>query len=174
MKWEQEDIVEYLVNDYCRHFENREKYLKNDNQVDADWEAAVTDYIFSLLKTITQGSDNDVATMLDEKLEGVFVFDPQDNPKFYKVKVNKDYFAAQDIYYCSIEDLYGSFTEEEIDFLNEDEILDINSYSNEVYIPKGTRMTYLGSDPTASGWPTFSIHGFEFDFAGDPFKLKEA
>lgn len=173
MKWEQEDIVEYLVNDYCRHFKNREKYLRNDNQVDADWEAAVTDYIFSLLKTITQGSDNDVVTMLDEKLEGVFVFDPQDNPKFYKVEVNKDYFAAQDIYYCSINDLEGTFDEEDIDILAE-EVLDINPYLGEVYIPKGTRMTYLGSDPTASGWPTFSIHGFEFDFAGDPFKLKEA
>ena len=172
MKWEKEDIVEYLVDSYCLHWEKYHKYQRNDNDVDSSYESAQLDYIFNLLQTITGGSPTDVADMIDEQLEGIITFDPQDNPELLKHYLGKSFYAAQDIYYCSIRDLEGLFDEEYIDILAE-EVFDINSYTNEVSIVKGTKMTLIsaGAD-SPSGWPTFEVHGFEFDFAGDPFKLK--
>lgn len=169
MKWEKEDIVEYLINSYCLHYNKYHDYQKNDNQVDADYESAQLDYIFDLIKTITGGSPTDVADMIDEKLEGIILFDPQDNPELLKKYIGQSFFAAQDIVYCSINDLNGMYDEEDLNILAE-EVLDINSYTDEVSIVKGTKMTYIANND--NGWPIFEIHGFEFDFAGDAFKLK--
>lgn len=169
MKWEKEDIVEYLIQDYCTHFKNYHHFQENDNEVDANWESAVCDYIFDLLQKITDGSPTDVADMIDNVLEGVIVFDPQDNPDLLKKYIGQSFYAAEDIYYSAYRDLYNSFDEVDINYLM-DEVLEMNVHDDTVYIPKGTKMTYRGDD--ANGWPVFDIHGFDFDFAGDAFKLK--
>lgn len=169
MKWEEEDIVEYLINDYCLHFNKYHQYLSNDNEVDSSYESAQLDYIFDLLQTITGGSPTDVADKIDERLEGVFEFDPQADPELLKPYIGKSFYAAQDISYFSVNDLYGTYDEDDINILLE-EVLDVDPYNDIVSIVKGTKMTYIGNDD--NGWPVFDIHGFEFDFAGEPFKLK--
>lgn len=168
-KWTYEDVVDLLKQDYCVHYKNRQKFLENDNEIDSDYEAAQCDYIIRTLSTITQKSLNEVGYELDEMLEGVFTFDPQDNPDLLREYKGQTFYAAQDIYYCDVKDLNGMFDEEDIDILDS-EVLDINEYTGEVFIPKGTKMTCLGVD--FNGWPVFDIHGFEFDFAGSAFKLK--
>ena len=40
MKWEEDDIIEFLQNDYVRHFKNKQDFEKNDNEVDANYEDA--------------------------------------------------------------------------------------------------------------------------------------
>lgn len=173
-KWTVDEVIKYLKDDYCRHYRNREKFLVNDNEVDADYESAQCDYIINLLKTLTEKSLNDIAEDLDELLEGVFIFDPQERVELLRQYEGKSFYAAQDILYCFSNDLSGLFDEDDIDYLLK-EVLSINEYTGEVYIPKGTKMTLIsvGGD-TPSGWPTFEIHGEEFDFAGDAFKLKPA
>ena len=176
MKWEYEDIIESLQNDYVLHYKNRQHYLENDNEVDADWEGAVCDYIFDKLQEITGGTPTDVADVLQDMIDGVFVFNPQDHIELLKQYIGKSFYAAQDIYYCSYFDLLGSYDEEDVSIMLE-EIFSVSHIDNEdmVYIPKGTKMTLISvGDPKASGWPTFEIHGEEFDFAGDPFKLKKS
>lgn len=174
MKWEQEDIVEYLVDSYCLHWKKYHEYQRNDNDVDSSYESAQLDYIFDLLKTITGGSPTDVADMIDEQLEGIITFDPQDNPELLKPYLGKSFYAAQDIYYCSYSDLLSTYDEDDATFLLQ-EVFGVDQFENEdrVYIPKGTKMTLISTGQNdASGWPVFEIHGFEFDFAGDAFKLK--
>ena len=174
MKWEKEDIVEYLINDYCTHFNKYHHFQDNDDEVDANWESAVCDYIFDLLQKITEGSPTDVADMIDNVLEGVFEFDPQSDPALLKPYVGRSFYAAQDIYYCSYSDLLSTYDEDDATFLLQ-EVFGVDQFENEdrVYIPKGTKMTLISTGQNdASGWPVFEIHGFEFDFAGDAFKLK--
>ena len=163
MKWEEEDIIESLRNDYVLHYKNRQHYLANDNEFDANWEGAVCDYIFDKLKEITGGSDTDVADKLDEKIEGVIEFDPNDIPR---ITVGSKWYAAQDILYCPIDDLF-------FDLKGDEDWLEIDS-KGDVYIVKGTLMIYRGIQSGAADWPIFEIDGEEFDFAGDPFKIKPA
>lgn len=163
MKWEEEDIIESLQNDYVLHYKNHQHYLSNDNQVDADWEGAVCDYIFDKLKEITGGSDTDVADKLDEKIEGIIEFDPNDIPP---ITVGSKWYAAQDICYCHKDDLY-------FDIEGDEDWLEIGD-DGFVYIDKGTLMVYKGIQPGAGGWPEFEVHGEDFEFAGDPFKIKPA
>ena len=166
MRWDHDDIVEHLLNDYCIHYNKRDKYLKNDNEVDADYEGAQCDYIFDLLVTITEGSPTDVADRIDDRLEGVFEFDPE----MPVASINKDYYSAQDILYSDYESFRSMFSDEDADFLLKEVMYVDGDY--DVYIPKGTRMTYKGPGKDAGGWPIFDIHGFELDFGGAPFKLK--
>lgn len=169
MMWTKEDITQKLINDYCRHWNRREVFLKNDNQVDADWEMAVLDYIFDTLKDITGEPPSIVADMIDEYLEGIFTFNPAETA-YPELKIGATYCLCSDVLYSD----YPSFVSM---FGDDDEAQDgINEYfeirDDEVWIPKGTYMIYKGCEKDCSGWPTFEIHGEEFDFAGDPFKLK--
>ena len=179
MEWNLDEIITYLKNNYVTHYNLYHKYLTDGNEPDTNWESAVCDYIFDLLLTLTGKAPTEVADMIDDVIDKVFIFDPGDNPKNYKVEIGKDYFAWQDIYYSDYKSfLYNLGLDEEID---KDEIDDMfenifgyNEALDEVYIPKGTRMTYKGVECDRSGRPTFYIHGEELDFAGDPFKLKPA
>ena len=166
MKWEFEDIVESLQNDYVIHYNNRQHYLENDNEVDADWEGAVCDYIFDKLREITGGAPTDVADALEDKIEGIFEFDPQQIPCL--LTVGKKYCLKSDILYSDYDSFAASYDGDDLDYLL-NEVVEVSG--DDVYIPKGTHMIYKGRE--SNGWPTFEIHGEEFDFAGYPFKLKK-
>lgn len=166
MNWDKDDIIEYLTDEYCRHWNKRQDYLVNDNQVESEYELIICEYIFNLLKTITGGSPNDVADHLNDKLEGIFEFDPRIP---YGIREGKKVCLCSDVLYCDYPSFVSMFGEDTAQELLDDLFILEN---DEVYIPRGTYMTYKGCDPTASGWPTFEIYGEEFDFAGDPFKVK--
>lgn len=169
MKWEYEDIIESLQNDYVLHYKNRQHYLENDNEVDADWEGAVCDYIFDKLKEITGGTPTDVADRLQDLIDGVFEFDPQSEPP-YPLTIGKKYCLESDILYSDYNSFACMFDEDDLNYLLE-EVVEVSG--DNVYIPKGTHMIYKGCERGGSGWPTFVIHDFEFDFSGDPIKLRK-
>lgn len=169
MKWEQEDIVEYLINDYILHYRHYHHHQDNDNEVDANWETAVCDYIFDLLQKITGATPTDVADIIDDKMEGCFLFNPQDNPYTYGLQVGTKVCICQDILYSDYDSFCSTFDEDEVNYLLEN-VVEVSG--DNVYIPKGTHMIFKGVEPGGSGWPTFTIHDFEFDFAGDPIKIK--
>lgn len=166
MKWEQEDIVEYLINNYVLHWKNYKHYQANDDEDDARYESAKLDYIFDLLHTITGGSPTDIADMIDPYLEeGMIEFNPQTSVN--TLEVGTKVCVMHDIPYADYDSFCSMFDDDDLDELL-NEVIDVGS--DMVYIPKGTYMTYKGCN--INGWPTFEVHGFEFDFAGDPFKIK--
>lgn len=171
MKWEQEDIIEFLIDSYCSHYNHYHHFQRNDDEVDMAYESAICDYIFETLQTITGGTPGDVADMIDEVLEGIFLFDPQAKQTEWPILPNTVVYTAQDICYSDLDSFKASLDEEDFNWLAE-EVFEIDYNNKLVWIPKGTKMTFKGVDNTCSGWPTFEIHGEDFDFAGDPFKLK--
>ncbi len=163
MKWEEEDIIESLIDDYCKHQKNYEIYSQLDNEVDANWESAICDYIFTKLQAITDATPTELADRLQDRMDGVIEFDPECPPK---IEVGSKWYTAQDILYCDKDDLYFDI-EEDMHWLEVDS-------KGDVYIVKGTLMVYMGVMDDAGGWPCFMIHNEEMDFAGDPFKIKPA
>lgn len=172
--WNQQEFVDYLINDYCLHHKKYHHYQDNDNEVDMNYESGILDYIFDLIKTITGGTPTSVADMIDDKLEGVFSFDPNMDPSYLKAYVGKSFFAAQDIGYCSYSDLLSTYDEDDsAEILSNVMSVEHRDNTDYCYIPKGTKMTLISEgQKDGSGWPIFEIHGYEFDFAGAPFKLK--
>lgn len=172
--WTTEDIIDKLIRDYCTHWHNYHHYQQNDNEVDANWESATLDYIFQLLQDVTEEGPTQVADRIDFVLEECFIFDPQDKLENLKqlLPVGTKVCVVKDIPYSDY-DSFVSTEGEEIakDLLSEDGIFCLDISTGDVYIPRGTYMTYKGIDK--SGWPTFEIRGEEFDFAGTPFVLKK-
>ena len=107
--------------------------------------------------------------LIKDEAGAVITFDPNDNPKNYLISVGTKVKVLEDIYYCSQDDFDSTFEDYDLDYLYKD-VVKVNEALNEVYIPAGTKMTYLGT--SMSGWPTFKIKNEEFDFAGDPFKIE--
>ena len=171
MNWDFDDIVQYLYDLYLRKFNRMKHFEKNDNDVDREYEMAQMDLIVDLISSFTQAGKQEIYERIDDLLEGVFLFDPQENPNFYLVKKGKSYQTLEDIYYSSLSDFVAIYEKDALDYLLKN-IFVLNSENKEVYIPKGTIMTYKGITPGAGGWPTFEIKGEEFEFAGDAFKLK--
>lgn len=169
MKWEQEDIVEYLINDYILHYKNYHHHQDNDNEVDATYESAKCDYIFDLLKTITGGTPTDVADMIDDKMEGCLLFNPLDNPYTYGLRVGTKVCVCQDILYSDYNSFCSMFDEDDLNFLLQEAV---EVAGDNVYIPKGTYMIFKGRGEDAGGWPVFELKGFDLDFGGDPIKIK--
>lgn len=169
MKWSYEDIVEKLENDYVTHWHNYHYYGRNDNEVDMNWESAVCDYLFDLLKCITGASPTELADILEDKIEGVFLFDPQASCQ--QIIDGQKVCLMQDVYYTDYDSFRCMFEEEELDDLLQN-VVYVDG-DNDVYLMKGTHMTYKGIERGAGGFPTFDVHGYEFDFAGNPFKIKK-
>lgn len=170
--WDKDEIIQSLRNDYISHWRRKEHFERNDNDVDREYEIAVCDYIINKLATIEEKTLNEVAEEIDDILEGVFLFDPQDNPKYYPIKQGDKVCVVKDIYYNDYKSFVANEGEETAaELLDEDGIFVLDEYRDEVYIPAGTYMTYKGEDD--NGWPTFEIHGEPFDFCGEAFKLKK-
>ena len=69
MDWDQTNLIEYLVQDYIRHLKNYHLYLDENNEVDANWESAVCDYIFDFLKTVTGWGVIELADALQDAID---------------------------------------------------------------------------------------------------------
>ena len=167
MNYDINDVKELLENLYVIKNRNLQHYERNDDEVDRDYTIAQMDLIVELLQEITGATQEEIYENLGDKIEGVFWFDPQQPIDSQLLQPGTKVCVMRPIEYCSYEDSVCILGKETADEMIEDYLYLENGM---VYIPAGTHMTYKGCE--ANGWPTFDIHGEEFDFAGDAFKLK--
>lgn len=75
-----------------------------------------------------------------------------------KLKIGKEYILAEDLFYCTIDDV------RDLEIKDYQKIMELKPWGD-LYIPEGTKMTFLGNK--YSTWPTFKIGDEELDFAND-------
>lgn len=169
--WDKDEILQNLYNDYITHYWRIKHFERNNDDVLKENELAICEYILEKIATYENERTIDIYKKIDNVIQGVFVFDPQNDLRDFIVKAGFDYYASEDIFYSDYETFVDVFGEE-IDYLFE-KIFSVNKDVRCVYIPKGTKMTYKEYDEK-SRTAVFIIHGEEFAFREPSFKLKPA
>ena len=171
-----DEVKAYLFNEFELAKKNREHYLANDDEVDADYEAAKMDTLWDALAFVHEVSTHEMEEVYNQHKNPVYDFDPQSKYNEFPIIVGQIVELTEDVLYSPLTDAILNFDKTKEELIEEGFKVVPDGKDNNLYIPKGTVMTFTECDAVHGGWPTFKLRmkykDYEVDFAGEPFKIK--
>ena len=170
-----EEVKNKLIKDYAYLAVNQDRYEKNDNQLMVEDCISKRNYIYKLVKYITDLSGEEVEHLFNHYRKE-FDFDPQKEPDEWEFKEGTFVELQQDVYYADLATILEDWETTEDLLIRDGFIIEEDeSYKCKwVLIPKGTVMKFLG--PDCNSWGEFLVRmrteDYQLTFAGDPFKIK--
>ena len=144
-----DEVKAYLFNEYEFAKKNREHYLANDNEVDADYETAKMDTLWEALAFVHEVSTHEMEEVYDKHKNPVYDFDPQSNK--FPIVLGQTVELAEDVLYSPLADAILNFDKTRDELIQEGFKVIPDGKTHDLYIPKGIVMTFTECDTVHGG-----------------------